>query len=77
MGDLLRQIKTERVSSGGKVHQVNQILNNLTEEDRVDLLKALKDESISASAISAVLTRNGHKVRPERISSWRRSHGTR
>jgi hypothetical protein len=75
MGDLLKEIKTERVNTGGRKSLLDVVLDGLSEEDRVDVLKAVSDPSVSATAISTVLTRRGHRVAPSVIANWRKRNG--
>lgn len=75
MGDLLKEIKTERLRTGGLRSGVDKILEALPEQERADLLKALRDPRISQTAIANVLTRHGHKVAGPVIGAWRRRNG--
>jgi hypothetical protein len=71
MGELLSQIKREKVRMGKKSRLV-EILEKLTKEQRKDLLTALDDHAIAASQICKVLARNGMKLTPDIVSRYRR-----
>ena len=75
MGDLLKEIKTERVSTGGRKSLLDVLLEQLPDDDRADVLKAVSDPSVSPTAISTVLTRRGHKISSSVIGAWRRRNG--
>lgn len=75
MGDLLKEIKTERLRTGGRTHLITQILEQLPEADREDLRKALLDEGIGHQAIASVLNRRGFKVLASSVATWRKRYG--
>ena len=51
--------------------RVDEILKEMSEEDRVDLLAALANENITLAAIVRVLKRRGHKVSENAIRNYR------
>lgn len=71
MGKLFDEIKKERCSSGNK-SRVLEILLDLNESDRKDLLEALNDHSIPASNISKAMSKRGYKLAVNVISRYRR-----
>jgi len=73
VGELLNQIKTEKVRHGKK-SRLADILEKLPKDQRKDFIAALDDHSISASKICKVMARHGHKITPEIVSRYRRGH---
>jgi hypothetical protein len=71
MGDLLNEIKKERVQQGKK-SRIAEIMEGMSETDKKDLLAALDDSAIPASKISRVMARRGHKLSVQVISRYRR-----
>lgn len=53
--------------------RIDEILAGLDEEDRADLLSALKDEGITIAAIARVLRRHGHKISENAVRNYRES----
>lgn len=70
MTSLLSEIKAETQQS--KKGKFMLILESMSEEDRKDLDKALKDESISTSIIYKVLKRRGLQFHVDRLYDYRR-----
>lgn len=68
--DLLSEIRSEHTPSRRSV--VDGILRDMDEKDRKQLLEALGDMTITASAIARVLARRGFKVNGHMVSAWRR-----
>jgi hypothetical protein len=52
--------------------RVDELLNELNEEDRRDLLAAIKDENLHIATITRVLRRNGHAISENAIRNYRR-----
>lgn len=71
MGDLFDEINKKRRSMGTK-SRILEILEDLEDDDRKDLLKALDDHSIPASNISKAMERRGYKLAVNVISRYRR-----
>ena len=77
MGELLKEMKAEKLNTGGRTELLQQIMRDMSEEDRKDLKAALDDPAISPTSIANVLTRNGHRISASAISGWRRRRGIR
>lgn len=71
VGELLSQIKAEKIKMGKKSKLV-EIIEKLPKDQKKDLVTALDDRNISASQICKVLARNGLKLTPDVISRYRR-----
>jgi len=71
MGNLLNDIKDHAASQGRKP-RILEILEDLNESDRADLLAALDDHSIPASNISKAMGKRGYKLAINVISRYRR-----
>lgn len=70
MTSLLGEIKAETQQS--KKGKFIRVLESMSEEDRKDLEKALKDESIATSVIYKVLKRRGLEFHQDRLYDYRR-----
>jgi hypothetical protein len=75
MGKLLKQIEATPVNSGGKQSTVDVAIENMTGEDKDDLLCALRNITISPTVISQVLKDNGVEVTRNAIMRWRNREG--
>jgi len=75
MGKLLKQIEATPVNAGGKQSSVDVAIKKMKGEDGDDLVCALRNITISASVISEVLQKNGHKVTRHAIQRWRNREG--
>jgi hypothetical protein len=75
MGKLLKQIEATPVNAGGKQSSVDLAIQSMQEEDRDDLVCALRNATISASVISEVLQKNDYKVTRHAIQRWRNREG--
>ena len=71
MTSLLGEIKAEIKQS--KKGKFELILDAMSEEDRKDLDKALRDESIATSIIYKVLKRRGLQFHQDRLYDYRRT----
>ena len=71
MGSLLEEIKKEK-SSRGTRSRIAEIIDEMSNADAADLLKALEDHSIPASSISKALNKRGLKLAINVISRYRR-----
>ncbi len=71
MGSLFDDIQKEKASAGNK-SRIAEILEDLSDTDRKDLLKALNDHSIPASNISKAMAKRGYKLAVNVISRYRR-----
>jgi hypothetical protein len=71
VGNLLNDIKSEG-SRMGKKSRILEILEELSDEDREDLLAALDDHSIPASNIREAMKKRGHKLNVDVIARYRR-----
>ena len=71
MGNLLNDIKNEG-SRMGKKPRILEILEELSEEDKNDLLAALDDHSIPASNIREAMKKRGYKLNIDVIGRYRR-----
>ena len=68
---LLQEMKSN-VTVSGRVPMILRIINSLEGQDKVDLVEALRDNSISAPAISRALETRGHRISVGSINSYRR-----
>jgi hypothetical protein len=75
MGKLLKQIEATPVNSGGKQSTVDVAIENMTGEDKDDLLCALRNITIAPTVISQVLKDNGVEVTRNAIMRWRNREG--
>ncbi len=73
MGELGNQLRNEG-SPPRNAFRVDEILAQLSEEDKADLLAAIQDAAISTAAITRVLRRNGHALSENAIRNYRRIH---
>lgn len=71
MGDLFDEISKNRRGMGTK-SRILEIFEDLSDEDRKDLKKALDDHSIPASNISKAMEKRGYKLAVNVISRYRR-----
>lgn len=71
MGKLFDEIQKEKASRGTK-SRIAEILEDLNDADRQDLLNALNDHSIPASNISKAVAKRGYKLAINVISRYRR-----
>jgi len=71
MGKLFDEIQKEKATRGHKP-RIAEILEELSEADRKDLLNALNDHSIPASSISKAVEKRGYKLAINVISRYRR-----
>lgn len=71
MTSLMGEIKAEIKQS--KKGKFELILDAMSEEDRKDLDKALRDESIATSLIYKVLKRRGFQFHQDRLYDYRRT----
>ncbi len=71
LGKLFEEIQKEKVLGGNK-SRILEILEDLSKEDRKDLLDALNDHSIPASNISKAMQKRGYKLAINVISRYRR-----
>jgi len=71
MGSLFDDIQKEKAAAGNK-SRIAEILEDLSDSDRKDLLKALNDHSIPASNISKAMGKRGYKLAINVISRYRR-----
>ncbi len=71
MGKLFDEIQKEKASRGTK-SRIAEILDELSESDRKDLLDALDDHGIPASNISKAMAKRGYKLAVNVISRYRR-----
>ena len=68
---LMEEIKKSK-SVSGRMPMLLQIINKLDAQDKVDLLAALNDYTISAPAISRALENRGHRISVGSITAYRR-----
>jgi hypothetical protein len=68
---LFEDIQKEKSRPGSK-SRIAEILEQMSEDDQKDLIKALDDHSIPASNISKALAKRGHKLALNVISRYRR-----
>ena len=68
---LLQEMKSN-VTVSGRVPMILRIINSLEGQDKVDLVEALRDHSISAQAISRALETRGHRISVGSINAYRR-----
>ncbi len=73
MGELGNQLRNEG-SPRRNVFRVDEILAELDEEDKSDLMAAIQDEAMTTAAITRVLRRNGHALSENAIRNYRRIH---
>lgn len=73
MGKLLDQIQTEIPKKAGGKSLIQIILDNMTTQDRDDLLEALLDTTIQTTVIRSVLAKRGHKMAHSTLSCFRRN----
>lgn len=71
MGELGKQLRSE-ARLPYNTFRVDEILAQLNDEDKKDLLDAIQDESITIAAITRVLRRNGHSLSENAIRNYRR-----
>ena len=72
MGKLLEQIQTEKPKSAGGKPRMAVILDEMTAEDRDDLLEALLDTTIQTMVIRNVLAQRGDKLSHSTVSRFRK-----
>jgi hypothetical protein len=72
MGRLLEQIQTEVPKSAGGKPRIQLILDEMTPEDRDDLLEALLDTTIQTMVIRNVLAQRGNKLSHSTVSRFRK-----
>jgi len=72
MGKLLEQIQTEMPKSAGGKPRIQLILDEMTPEDRDDLLEALLDTTIQTMVIRNVLAQRGNKLSHSTVSRFRK-----
>jgi hypothetical protein len=72
MGKLLEQIQTEIPKSAGGKPRIQIILDEMTPEDRDDLLEALLDTTIQTMVIRNVLAQRGDKLSQSTVSRFRK-----
>ena len=72
MGKLLEQIQTEVPKSAGGKPRIQIILDEMTLEDRDDLLEALLDTTIQTMVIRNVLAQRGDKLSHSTVSRFRK-----
>lgn len=71
MGSLLNDIK-ESKAPHGKKPRILEILEDLSDTDRIDLIAALDDHGIPASNIVKAMSRRGYKLEQSVIARYRR-----
>lgn len=71
-GNLLSELKAEQRSISGRVPTIVSIANQMSEQDRKDLLEALNDLTITAPMISRALKKRGFNITPGSINQYRR-----
>jgi hypothetical protein len=72
MGKLLEQIQTEVPKVAGGKPRIQLILDEMTPEDRDDLLEALLDTTIQTMVIRNVLAQRGNKLSHSTVSRFRK-----
>jgi predicted oxidoreductase len=72
MGKLLEQIQTEMPKFAGGKPRIQVILDEMTVEDRDDLLEALLDTTIQTMVIRNVLAQRGDKLSHSTVSRFRK-----
>ena len=72
MGKLLEQIQTEVPKSAGGKPRIQIILDEMSSEDRDDLLEALLDTTIQTMVIRNVLAQRGDKLSHSTVSRFRK-----
>jgi hypothetical protein len=72
MGKLLEQIQTEKPKSAGGKSRIQIILDEMTAEDRDDLLEPLLDTTIQTMVIRNVLAQRGDKLSHSTVSRFRK-----
>lgn len=72
MGKLLEQIQTQIPKSAGGKPRIQIILDEMTSEDRDDLLEALLDTTIQTMVIRNVLMLRGHKLGHSTVARFRK-----
>jgi hypothetical protein len=72
MGKLLEQIQTEVPKGAGGKPRIQVILDQMTVEDRDDLLEALLDTTIQTMVIRNVLAQRGNKLSHSTVSRFRK-----
>ena len=70
MGDLLNEIKQEKITTGKK-SRIVEIAESMSASDKKDMYAALDDPAVSASKISRVMARRGHKLSIQIIYRYR------
>ena len=70
MGKLGEQLRNEGRPRSNRF-RIEEILDEMNEEDRKDLVAAIKNDEIKIAAIARVLRRNGHKVSENAIRHYR------
>ena len=70
MGDLFNEIKQEKITTGKK-SRITEIAESMSASDRKDMYAALDDHTVSASQISRVMARRGHKLSIQIIYRYR------
>jgi len=71
MGELLKQIQSAKIGNGRK-SELALVFEILSPEDRADLVKAIKDPTIPAAAISRALAARDIKLLAPSITRYRR-----
>jgi len=71
MGELGEQLRSE-ARLPFNTFRVDEILAQLNDEDKKDLLDAIQDRRITIAAIVRVLRRNGHLVSENAVRNYRR-----
>ena len=71
-GSLLNELKAEPRIASGRVPMIVAIAQQMSEEDKKDLLEALADPTISGAMISRALKKRGFDVKPGSINQYRR-----
>jgi len=72
MGKLLEQIRTEIPKIKSSKPRLQILLDEMTSEDRDDLLEALLDNTIQTTVIRNVLIQRGHKMAHSTIACFRK-----
>lgn len=73
MGKLLTEIRETKPTGFGKLKKVDLVLQQMSEQDRKDLLEALNDLTIQSTVISRVLKKRGIDLSRNCISKHRGS----
>lgn len=70
----MSEFRDEQAKRAARTTWYDSVVPELSEQQRSDLEEALRDQKISASTISTVLTRWGFDVSQQAVGNYRRRH---